>query len=93
MIAGGIGILILLIIIILIVKHKKKKKLKTSEFEEFGLDEDENSKEEDNDGMDYKMQSMQYVNPQKEVTVDDVELPELKWEEEKTEAADAWPLF
>lgn len=85
MIAGGIGILILLIIIILIVKHKKKKKLKTSEFEEFGLDEDENSKEEDNDGMDYKMQSMQYVNPQKEVTVDDVELPELKWEEEKTE--------
>lgn len=86
MIAGGIGILILLIIIILIVIHrKKKKKSKSSEFEEFGLDEEDSVDNKSEDEMDYKMQSMQYVNPQKEVTVDDVEVPELRWEEEKTE--------
>lgn len=91
MIAGGVGILILLIIIILIVRHRKKKTSKNSEFEEFGLGEEEESNkyESSDEGIDYKMQSMQYVNPQKEITVDDVEVPELKWEEDEKEDLEA----
>lgn len=84
-IAGAVGAVVLLIIIILIVKHRKKKKLKNNEFEEFELPEEDNETE---DEIDYKMQSMQYVKPKEESTVEDIEVPKLEWQEEKEETSE-----